>query len=78
MLDHPDNPGFPTYWHARGYGLFAANNLGQKVFDPKQEEAKRTIPAGGSMTFRHRVLIVDGTPDAAQMTAEQKKFANQK
>jgi hypothetical protein len=78
MLDHPDNPGFPTYWHARGYGLFAANNLGQKVFDPKQEEAKRTIAPGGSMTFRHRVMIIDGTPDAAQMTAEQRKFANQK
>ena len=30
------------------------------------------------MTFRHRVLIVDGTPDAAQMTAEQRKFAAQK
>ena len=78
MLDHPDNPGFPTYWHARGYGLFAANNLGQKVFDPKQEEAKRTIAPGASMTFRHRVMIIDGTPDAAQMTAEQKKFAAQK
>src|SRR5207247_59942 len=24
ILDHPRNPGFPTYWHARGYGLFAA------------------------------------------------------
>ena len=78
MLDHPDNPGFPTYWHARGYGLFAANNLGQQVFDPKQEVARRTIPAGGSMTFRHRVLIIDGTPDAAQMTAEHQKFAAQK
>ena len=32
MIDHPKNPGFPTYWHARGYGLFAANPLGQKVF----------------------------------------------
>jgi hypothetical protein len=32
MLDHPKNPGYPTYWHARGYGLFAANPLGQSVF----------------------------------------------
>ncbi len=30
-----ENPGYPTYWHARGYGLFAANPLGQKIFDPK-------------------------------------------
>ena len=78
ILDHPDNPGFPTVWHARGYGLFAANNLGQKAFDPKQEEARRTIAPGESMTFRHRVMIIDGTPDVAQMTAEQRKFAAQK
>ena len=32
ILDHPGNPGFPTYWHARGYGLFAANPMGEKVF----------------------------------------------
>ena len=78
MFDHPDNAGFPTYWHARGYGLFAANNLGQKVFDPKQAEAKRTIPAGGSITFRHRVLILDGPADAARMAAEHGKFVEQK
>ena len=46
ILDHPQNPGFPTYWHARGYGLFAANNLGQQGFDPKQPLAKRTTRAG--------------------------------
>src|SRR5436305_1376354 len=32
ILDHPKNVGFPTYWHARGYGLFAANPLGRKAF----------------------------------------------
>src|SRR5438309_6028867 len=25
MIDHPKNVGYPTYWHARGYGLFALN-----------------------------------------------------
>ncbi len=78
ILDHPENPGFPTYWHARGYGLFAANNLGQKVFDPKQPEAKRTIAPGQSMTFRHRILILNGSADAAQIGAEHKKFAEAK
>src|SRR5882724_8068915 len=29
MIDHPGNPNYPTYWHARGYGLFAANPLGE-------------------------------------------------
>ena len=78
ILDHPQNPGFPTYWHARGYGLFAANNLGQQGFDPKQPLAKRTLAPGESWTFRHRVLILDGTADAAQLAAEHKKFAGLK
>ncbi len=78
ILDHPQNPGFPTYWHARGYGLFAANNLGQQGFDPKQPLAKRTLAPGESWTFHHRVLILDGTADAAQMAAEHKKFAGLK
>ena len=38
ILDHPGNPGFPTYWHARGYGLFAANPLGQAVFSEGKEK----------------------------------------
>jgi len=28
IIDHPKNPNYPTFWHARGYGLFAANPLG--------------------------------------------------
>lgn len=75
MLDHPSNPGFPTYWHARGYGLFAANNLGSQAFDSTQPEAKLTLEPGKSTTFRHRVLILNGAPDAARMNAEHQKFA---
>ena len=37
MLDHPKNPGYPTYWHARGYGLFAANPLGQAALSNGKE-----------------------------------------
>jgi hypothetical protein len=68
ILDHPSNPNFPTYWHARGYGLFAANPLGRKVFDPKQTELSLALEPEQSVTFRHRVLIMGGaaTPDAIE------------
>ena len=52
ILDHPSNPNSPTYWHARGYGLFAANVFGRKVFDPKQEELTLTLEPGKSVTYR--------------------------
>ena len=58
ILDHPKNPGFPTYWHARGYGLFAANPLGEKVLSGGKEELNLSLEPGGSVTFRYRVLIL--------------------
>jgi hypothetical protein len=57
ILDHPANPGFPTYWHARGYGLFAANPLGQKIFTNGKQELNFTLAANQSVTFRYRILI---------------------
>jgi len=60
MLDHPKNPGYPTYWHARGYGLFAANPLGQAVFSNGKETLNFTLAPGASTTFRHRLLVLPG------------------
>jgi len=67
MLDHPKNPGFPTYWHARGYGLFAANPLGQKIFSNGKEEMNFRLAPGQSTTFRHQVLILSGTATPDQI-----------
>lgn len=60
ICDHPKNPGYPTYWHARGYGLFAANPLGVKDFTKEQETLDFSIPAGKSVTFRYRVVFASG------------------
>jgi hypothetical protein len=75
ILDHPSNPGYPTYWHARDYGLFAANPLGQKIFSNGKETLGFALEPKESATFRYRILIVDGglTPDRADR--EQKMFA---
>lgn len=68
ILDHPENPGFPTYWHARGYGLFAANPLGQKVFSNGKEELNFSLAPHGSVTFCYRLLISSAilTPEATE------------
>jgi hypothetical protein len=67
MLDHPKNVGFPTYWHARGYGLFAANNLGQKVLSNGKDVLNYKLEAGKSVTFRHEILILNGTATPADI-----------
>jgi len=60
MIDHPDNVGYPTYWHARGYGLFAANPLGQAALSNGREELNFKLSAGESTTFRYRLLVHSG------------------
>ena len=68
IFDHPGNPGYPAYAHARGYGLFSVNNLGQKSYDPKQENRHFNLEKGESMKMNHRFYVQSGselTPERA-------------
>jgi hypothetical protein len=78
ILDHPSNPGHPTYWHARGYGLFAANPLGQKDLSGGKDVLNFAIEAGQQVTFRHRINIASGASTAADTEAAWKQWAGQK
>jgi len=68
IIDNPSNPGYPTYWHARGYGLFAANTLGQKVFSEGREELNFSLKKGESVTFKYRLIVA-----GEEMTDDQIK-----
>ncbi|MGX5852046.1 DUF6807 domain-containing protein [Dyadobacter jiangsuensis] len=57
MIDHPKNVGYPAYWHARGYGLFAVNPLGMKVLSDGKETLNFKLKKGESTTFRYRLVI---------------------
>ncbi|MEX2233545.1 MAG: PmoA family protein [Cyclobacteriaceae bacterium] len=61
ICDHPENISYPTYWHARGYGLFSANPLGAKDFTQGKEEINYSLPAGQSLTFRYRIVVSSGS-----------------
>ena len=77
LLDHPGNPGYPTYWHARGYGLFAANPLGQKALSNGRDELNFALEPGKSATFRHRLLIVSAETTPEQIETYFKKFVDE-
>lgn len=62
IFDHPDNPGYPTYWHARAYGLFAANPLGQKVFSKGDQSLDLSLETDESVTFTYMVQIENSAP----------------
>jgi hypothetical protein len=79
ILDHPKNVGYPTYWHARGYGLFAANPLGQKEMSGGKDVLNFKLPAGQSVTFRYKVLIHSGSNlSDDQVKTEFNRFATRK
>jgi hypothetical protein len=61
IFDHPSNIGYPSYWHARGYGLFAVNPLGRKIFSNGKEELNFSLKPGQSTTFRYRIVIHSGS-----------------
>jgi hypothetical protein len=70
ILDHPSNPNHPVRWHARAYGLFAANPFGLSVFtNDKSKIASMTLEAGQSARFRYRIVIHPGDPQTAHIAA---------
>lgn len=75
IIDNPKNPGYPTYWHARGYGLFAANPLGRKIFDKTQPAFNFTIDKGQSATFRYRIILFSHAATLEEMKDAANKFA---
>jgi hypothetical protein len=61
VFNHPGSSRYPTYWHVRTYGLFAANPFGLHDFSGgKKANGALLLPPGKSVTFRYRVLLHRG------------------
>jgi hypothetical protein len=75
ILDHPSNYNFPTYWHARGYGLFAANPFGAKDFTEGKKTDNFSLKPGESVTLRYRVLILNGPNTPADVEKNYQAWA---
>jgi hypothetical protein len=78
IFDHPQNLRHPTWWHARDYGLFAANPLGWHDFEPattKVGAGNVTLPPGGSLTLRYRVYLHTGDEKMAKLAEKYAEYA---
>ncbi len=60
LINHPESAGYPTYWHARGYGLFSANPFGRKDFEKGSAPLNFSLEPGGSANFLYRILVHTG------------------
>lgn len=80
LIDHPLNPNYPTFWHARGYGLFAANPLGEKIFTNGQSSKNLSLKKGASVSFRYRIIVDEGkeTISEAALNSAADEFGKSK
>jgi hypothetical protein len=81
VMNHPSSVNFPTYWHARAYGLFSANSLGKAVFEKGRGikdtvPLNFTIPAGNTALFRFRMIIYEGEMVPDQIEALFEEYEN--
>ncbi len=76
ILNHPSSFRFPTYWHVRGYGLFAANVFGVHDFTG-QGDGSYTLPAGESIKLRYRVVLHTGDESEGDIAGLYRAYANE-
>ncbi|MCA9248041.1 MAG: PmoA family protein [Planctomycetales bacterium] len=66
IFDHPQNLRHPTTWHARSYGLVAANPFGISYFEGKPKgSGDYTLAQGDEIAFRYRIVLHEGNAQQA-------------
>ncbi len=75
MMDHPGNLRYPTTWHVRSYGRFAANPFGLREFTrDKTQDGSYVIAAGKNLKLRYRILIHSGDTAEAKIADEYARY----
>lgn len=75
IIDNPANPKYPTRWHSRAYGLFAANPFGERDFTgDKSANSQFVIEPGKEARFRYRVIIHPGDAASAKIAELAKAY----
>ncbi len=75
IFNHPRSFRFPTYWHVRTYGLFAANPFGQRDFTAGKKQGDYHLPRGESVTLHYRVWLHRGDHQEGQVARAFASYA---
>lgn len=70
IIEHPDSFRSPTHWHARDYGLLAANPFGIHDFEMKPKEktlGNHELKKNESIKLSYSVIIHHGTLESAKL-----------
>lgn len=76
-MNHPSSFRYPSYWHVRTYGLFAANPFGVHDFEnTKEKTGNLEMKKGDSITLRYRVLFQEGKADPERIGKAFEDYSN--
>ena len=83
LFNHPASTNYPTYWHARGYGLFSADPLGQLVFEQTRGNSKAagfnlTLKPGEGAPFYFRMILYEGRSQKSDWDRVFESFSKSK
>ncbi|MDR0335602.1 MAG: PmoA family protein [Planctomycetaceae bacterium] len=79
VLNHPSSFRYPTYWHVRDYGLFAANPFGVHDFERTTEKiGEHKMQKGESFTLRYRILFHKGDAESAEIAEAFQQYKTSK
>ncbi len=69
IIDNPGSFRHPTHWHARDYGLLAANPFGIHDFEKKKDKSlgDHLLRKGETLVFKHTVIVHHGTLESAKL-----------
>ena len=80
IFDHPTNLRHPTWWHARDYGLVAANPFGISDFEKgkhKRGAGKYTVKQGESLNLQYRFVFFAGTAEEADIAGKYDQWVKE-
>jgi hypothetical protein len=77
ILNHPSSFRYPTGWHVRTYGLFAANPFGEGDFRGEKVESSYKLKKGESLTLRYRVIFHQGNEKEGKIAEAFAKYAKE-
>lgn len=78
IFDHPTNLRHPTWWHARDYGLVAANPFGISDFERKPKgTGDYTLKQGETLSLRYRFVFFAGTAEEAKIAEKYDRWVKE-
>ena len=76
IFAHPSGLNHPPYWHARDYGLFAANPFARKGYDPSAAERITRLAVGERLNARFRVTVYSGRVDKSRLDRDFQRYSS--